>query len=105
MTIHTYKRKIPPKNFDFKSLEFGYITVREIPIPEGILPKTGISTYSGRVAEPYQMPGEDTERFHIATVHDDGSGWHEIFDGSVELLPEGKKSHVAAGMVKVSYVY
>lgn len=70
--------------------EFGKIIVRQIPLPEGIkLEPGGIYTYTGRVAVQYRIPGEDAERLHIATVNDDGTGWHEIFDGLVHLLPDG----------------
>ncbi len=73
-----------------QSEEFGKVIIRQVPLPEGILPQPGgIYTYSGRVAVPFCVPGEEKERMHIATVQDDGTGWHEIFDGTVSLTKEG----------------
>ncbi len=70
--------------------ELGEIRLDQIPLPEHFhLEPAGIYTYSGRVAIQYKLSGEEPERLHFATVNDDGTGFQEIFDGIVHLLPEG----------------
>lgn len=73
-----------------ESQEFGAILVRQVPVPDGVIPMPGsIYTYSGRVAVPYRLEGEEEDHVRIATVNDDGSDWLEIFDGECRMKPEG----------------
>ncbi len=71
------------------SEEFGRIVLHAVPVPEGIYSDGAIYTYSGRVAIPYRKEGEGRDYIHIATVNDDGTDWHEIYDGECRLNPMG----------------
>ncbi len=72
------------------SQDLGKIRLEEIPLPKDILAiPGGIYTYSGRVALPYRLEGEENTHLHIATVNDDGSGWQEIYDGEYVEKREG----------------
>ncbi|MBR5110555.1 MAG: hypothetical protein IK099_10190 [Clostridia bacterium] len=68
--------------------EFGRIQIKDIPMPEGIVPQNAIYLTSGRLAINYSFPGEEKDRVHIATLNDDGTGFREIFNGLAPMNPK-----------------
>ncbi|MGF0116984.1 hypothetical protein ACQFYA_11730 [Promicromonospora sp. Marseille-Q5078] len=69
--------------------EFGRIEVDTVPLPQDALDTYATYTPSGRMLLLYRRAEDPADRqiFHVATIEDDGSGYHHVFSGTIAQHP------------------
>lgn len=70
--------------------EYGKIgkpIIMTLPLDDDIFVVSGTYTASGRVLLTYQRPGDGAEYYRLATLNDDGTGFHDIFAGEIPKKP------------------